>query len=462
MLGGHSIVWRSVWMLSLSMMGGCIHAVTFSPGVLSIQFNRRSDVLRKTVNSSRVKSLLPTLFVSPIMDRKCFLGGKILILGLAVCVSGAMASAQSPSDPDLILARMKANDAQLFRLELQYMTTGEFYTKANPSKPSPSNAGAAETIPDDNQPKPTVIRKTVDLAPYLNPDRSANTKDEAARIVNELYDSKWMKSEYSYLEHLVVNEETVAGKRWESRDATQVSEMRPLRHWISNQGIVKVLSAIPVGDGKRTRWILETETVSVPVNSVQEQWMWLQFALGVGFGERIKSVAQTAKEGSSYRMSGRIQVWWADESDFSLLVDAGGIVREAVIRSTVDGNVSELRATSAGEASAGDIDLAKSGSFTRTNIKNPRPTVKFNVTVVDVKSQISEERLLQFLTPSPNSGEEYQEINYDRIRLDNAPAKLRVESRWNTRQILVWINIITLVSGAFWFFRMQRRRRLNG
>ena len=353
-------------------------------------------------------------------------------------------------DPSPLLARMRANDAQFVRIQLKYSISGVLYSKAKlqPQRPVPEvNESAAKAM------QSTIVKK-IDFAEMMKrAEADAETK-ALAQLVEESYRSKWVANEYSYTERLLVNGKLIAGMRWIARDDVAGA---PIGRWLSDNGDIRLLSCIPADENDKKRWILEKDVANRPINSIQEQWMWLQFALGVGYGERIKSVSAVTSEGTSKRLKGQLRVWWADISDFSILVDQDGVVRDAAIHCDVDGNITDIRATSLGHTSAADIDAAAAGTFTCTNSRSRNPSVDFKVSVLELRSESSKEDEAEFRSLVPPTGAEYQEVDYDRIRnRANLKPPIRTPAAIPSRLWLVAMNVVFVLL-LLWWIRRNRK-----
>lgn len=103
----------------------------------------------------------------------------------------------------------------------------------------------------------------------------------------------------------------------------------------------------------------------LPVDISQEHAMEIEFGHGLGFGKRVKAIETIQRESSGWRIKGSIKIWWEDESQFSMLVDENLIVRNAVIESNVNGNLTRFEIETSGIASSEGFQLAQKGIFRR-------------------------------------------------------------------------------------------------
>jgi len=163
-------------------------------------------------------------------------------------------------------------------------------------------------------------------------------------------------------------------------DGSDGPRMTPSQKWSNAQGVNRELSVM--GGTGRGHSLMEIEpTRGFPQDMIHEQAMAIEFAHGFGFGKRIRKIDTIAREGSGLRVEGTIQIWWEDQSNFSLLLDDHFIVRQARIEANVHGNRTRFEVATNDVVLAGDFALAATGSFTRTALGRevegrPAPTPK--------------------------------------------------------------------------------------
>ncbi len=98
----------------------------------------------------------------------------------------------------------------------------------------------------------------------------------------------------------------------------------------------------------------------------RERQMVVEFPFGVGFGKRIKNIDSVKIRGNVRIITGQIQMWTDDVSQFQIELDEAGLVRKATIDSDVKGHHTQFEVKSSGSVRRGGLILAESGTFKRS------------------------------------------------------------------------------------------------
>jgi hypothetical protein len=114
--------------------------------------------------------------------------------------------------------------------------------------------------------------------------------------------------------------------------------------------------------------IMDIRSAAAPVNVAQEQRMAVEFALGFGFGKRIRTIDKIERRDDHIILEGTIQIWWEDESTFTLELDSDYLVRRAVIDADVHGNLTRFEVSTSGVARNDGYLFAREGHFTRSSM----------------------------------------------------------------------------------------------
>lgn len=141
-----------------------------------------------------------------------------------------------------------------------------------------------------------------------------------------------------------------------------------------------------------------------PLGGIYDTRMAIEFAHGIGFGERITNISSVKKSGDHLLITGQIKIWTEDISQFEIELDGALLVRKAIIRSNVNGHHTRFEILTKDTVRQKDLVLARSGSFLRTwqptreqreGGAQPRNEQDFHVEFSSLELNLSDERYLQ-------------------------------------------------------------------
>ncbi len=125
--------------------------------------------------------------------------------------------------------------------------------------------------------------------------------------------------------------------------------------------------------------------IDVAVNAVQRQGMDREFALGFGFGKRIKEIHTVDEKDGKLIVTGSIQMWSRDESHFEAELDADYIVRSATVESVVGEDKTRktrFETHTSGTVIKGPVALPETGTFKMTRVSGDKEELR---TILDVE-----------------------------------------------------------------------------
>ena len=180
-------------------------------------------------------------------------------------------------------------------------------------------------------------------------------------------------------------------------------------------------------DGTNTSidWLKDSRQLSDPMNSYQELALWRLFALGVGYGSRVKEILSRESVGDQVVLEVMLEIWPEKRSRAKLRIDSHQIVRQAEINAestTIHVTTEGLRKLSA------DRRTATSGSFRRELKSNPNhtsPAFLLNLTSAEFGLERKKfERLADF---TPPENESVSDITPQQFRSPAEPSSKRAQ-----------------------------------
>ena len=287
-----------------------------------------------------LRQSLPRLIV-------CTMAPAAALVFAASVLAQAPESAQLPTEDEL-LKRLRANDAQFESIKIRY-----HISRFNPSARTETLMSKVLAGGDD---APAVS---------FDVDEDGNSR---MLVDGEPVDGRGP----THIETLIVRWPDVAGSR-EPLPGDVVSIGTPdIHRWATVDGKVRELTGHLYSEETDEReWIADVKTQSKSINPVQVQCMFVQMALGTGYGSKIKNIEdiRQAEEGDSFVIEGLMQLFSSDQSTFTLLLDNDLIVRSAEIHCKTDAILNEYFVTTSGTVDSGDGRFfgAESGEFKRTD-----------------------------------------------------------------------------------------------
>jgi hypothetical protein len=101
----------------------------------------------------------------------------------------------------------------------------------------------------------------------------------------------------------------------------------------------------------------------------QEQRMYYELALGVGYGRRIREIESLEQSDTGWQLTGTIQLWSEDETTFQIETDEDLFVRKAHLHANVHGNETTFDFTSSGAIRTdGQRPIAEKGTVKRVHV----------------------------------------------------------------------------------------------
>lgn len=297
----------------------------------------------------------------------------VVLLVLASALGALPASEGMSMSRDMLLRLLRAKDAQLDNVRLDYTVSGIYQTKPFPAWKFPQLAR-----------KHGWDREKPEKIPF-----------------------RYKESLVRRGPHVTVTREQDPTFRPPENTQTR---MIPFQKWTNKNGLSREITK--TGGTGRGHGILEIRPAGLPVDLVQEHGMAIEFAHGLGFGKRIKTIDKLTRVDDGWRVEGTIQIWWEDESRFSLVLDEDLIARRAVIKSNVKGNLTRFEVTTSGRAAVEGFLFAGKGSFKRISLGRlrdgkvrgkPRVLKEFATSFVSVEPHLTDkeyERLTD-MTPEP-------------------------------------------------------------
>ena len=180
-------------------------------------------------------------------------------------------------------------------------------------------------------------------------------------------------------------------------------------------------------DGTNTsvEWLKDSRQLSDPMDSYQELALWRLFALGVGYGSRVKEILSRESVGDQVALEVMLEIWPEKRSRAKLKIDSNQIVRQAEINAestTIHVTTEGLRKLSA------DRRTATSGSFRRELKSNPNhtsPAFLLNLTSAEFGLERKKfERLADF---TPPENESVSDITPQQFRSPAEPSSKRAQ-----------------------------------
>ena len=149
----------------------------------------------------------------------------------------------------------------------------------------------------------------------------------------------------------------------------------PYRKWGETGGVFKEISDMEGSGG--IDFIFETRKRADPFGIVWGQRMQIEFAHGIGFGKRIKTIESVVRAGDRRILKGTIQLWDEDVSTFVIELADDLVVKKAVIDCDVAGNLTRYEVTTEGAVDRQGFVFARTGQLKRIarGMKNAQPRV---------------------------------------------------------------------------------------
>jgi hypothetical protein len=279
---------------------------------------------------------------------------RIVVTGL-VMTSGVRASDLADGDSALkLLELLKAKDNAFDNAILRYTTWGE---------------------------------RRIDFPWWKYPPRSA---EEQA-----LMDLGPQRIKFRFREQMITRGRDTTFTRDADKDVKQESDgwsFVPYQKWGETEGVVREIS-----DSKRSTpgdRTFDIRKRDVPVGSVSEQRMAIEFIHGFGFGKRIKTIESIVREGTMRIIRGTIQIWWEDVSTFRVELGDDLLVKKARINCDVRGNLTRFEVTTEGAIDRQGFVFARAGHFKRMALgaKNAKERVGEPSVVKEFSAQFDDVR----------------------------------------------------------------------
>ncbi|HMP04719.1 MAG TPA: hypothetical protein PJ982_00075, partial [Lacipirellulaceae bacterium] len=202
-------------------------------------------------------------------------------------------------------------------------------------------------------------------------------------------------------------------------------------------------------------WERVDQISTAPVNIIHEQALWYCFALGLGFGERVQAATLQSKRGGQYVLDAKISIWPGKTHDAQLVVDGGGLVRQA----SVNCDRKRIRSTSSGTHTipASGTRIASQG---RIEVKTPggRELVNLSVELKDIQPNLTAS---DFATLSDLSASDGAPVYYWKDGYNSAPERVGDADRPQNSTSYTLILALAFVMAALVAFAIHGRWRLK-
>lgn len=147
--------------------------------------------------------------------------------------------------------------------------------------------------------------------------------------------------------------------------------------------------------------VLEIAPGGHPGNPLGDYRAKVEYTLGIGFGKRITSIDSLVPKGDGYVASGKITLWWTDQSTFAIELDKDFIVRRAHMETNLESSVMTYDITTSGVTGERGFNVAKGGSYRQSKTPkskdgklagNPGPEDEKQITFDAVRLNLTDEQ----------------------------------------------------------------------
>ena len=227
----------------------------------------------------------------------CFIGVQIS------AVQTQVMAAESVED---VVAILKAQDSQFDNVQLTYTMVGTNHLKDHSWKEFGNVESAADSSP-----------KAMDL-------------------------------DYRHLDRMTIRGAEVSFLR--TLDPQLASEQNPTKTmaWNNIGGVRTELVQYDPRFGSTPAKVEYSNHLGAVADGESEHRMCIEFAMGIGYGKRLKKIESVIADSDGFTLKGTIQLWNKDDSRCTLNIDRDYLVRKAVIDCNVNGNLTHIEADNRG------------------------------------------------------------------------------------------------------------------
>ena len=272
-----------------------------------------------------------------------------LLVLLVVVLFGAVAKAELPEDPKVLLKLLKAKDARFDNIQVNYIRRGEYTPEPFPYWKFPGQK------PDEEPSKPMSFRFKEQMM----------CRGRESTFERDVYTKSLLPSDSktSFVSH---------------------------QKWSNAGGLIREFLESKEYDDRSMK--IESGE-SIAVWNIFRQRMEIEFSLGFGFGKRIKTIKSVTKKGNQLVLEGSILLWEDDVSTYRLSLDQDLLVRSASIRVEAGNNQTQYDVSTEGSVKVQEFVFASTGHYTRTALGLKESPVKLKV---PFKPKISDEFYVDF------------------------------------------------------------------